>query len=179
MAKPALEAVMNFYNLNQIIEKSKVSEQTVNRPGFTPTGQPKPAAGAPKPPAAPAGAPKPPAAPAGAPKPPAAPAQGIKMKYPPLKFEPEGAQYAPQQGQEGQEGQGTTPKTALGQRLKSLAGQANFQSSKDDLDAFGNAKGLQPFDSNNIVLIRRYTDEMKAAGLSNQDIGVLVAKANK
>ena len=31
---------MNFYELNQIIEQSKVSEVVVNRPGFTATGQP-------------------------------------------------------------------------------------------------------------------------------------------
>ena len=39
---------MNFYDLNQIIEQSKVSEVVVNRPGFTPTG--KPVTPAPKPP---------------------------------------------------------------------------------------------------------------------------------
>ena len=31
---------MNFYDLNRIIEQSKVAEQVVNRPGFTPTGKP-------------------------------------------------------------------------------------------------------------------------------------------
>ena len=36
----AVYKFMNFYELNQIIEQSKVSEVVVNRPGFTATGQP-------------------------------------------------------------------------------------------------------------------------------------------
>jgi hypothetical protein len=54
----AVYKFMNFYELNQIIEQSKVSEVVVNRPGFTATGQPvaKPAPPAGAKPAPPAGA---------------------------------------------------------------------------------------------------------------------------